>query len=49
MKTLWNRLTLECHRQPGDTEKMPWYAVPAALLFIAGWLAVQIILSDSGF
>jgi len=48
MKHIWNRLTLECYRQPGE-EPMPWYAVPAALLFIAGWLGADLILTAAGF
>lgn len=34
MKHFWSRITLECYRQPGDTEKAPWYAYPLAVLFI---------------
>lgn len=49
MKTLLRRISLECYRHPDDTEKMPWYAWPLALLFVAGWLGADLILSASRF
>lgn len=48
MKTLWHRITLQCYCHP-DEQPGPWYAWPLAALFVVGWLAAQIILSDGGY
>lgn len=49
MRHLWNRLTLECYRQPGDTDKAPWYAYPLTVLFIVGLYAFASIGEAVGF
>ncbi|NYT67936.1 hypothetical protein [Pusillimonas noertemannii] len=45
MKQLLSRITLECYRQPGDTDKAPWYAYPLTVLFVTGWLAADHLLT----
>jgi hypothetical protein len=44
MRHIWNRITLECYRQPGE-DPMPWYAVPLTILFLVGWLSADVILT----
>jgi len=43
MKTLWNRITLECYRQSGDDEKitLPRFLrglLVAAIIIATGWI-----------
>lgn len=49
MRTIWNRITLECYRQPGDEERAPWYAYPLALAFIVGAYALVQTLDAVGY
>jgi len=49
MKHLWHRISLECYRQPGDTEKAPWYAYPLIAVFVAGLYAFVQMADAAGF
>jgi len=49
MKRLWHRISLECHRQPGDTETAPWYAYPLTVVFIVGVYSFVQMADTAGF
>lgn len=48
MKHLWNRLTLECYRQPGE-EPAPWYAYPLTVLLVVAVFGFMQMADAVGF
>lgn len=49
IRIIWSRITLEAYRQPGDTEKMPWYAIPGCIAVVFGAYVVMELGRVTGF
>lgn len=48
MKHLWNRITLDCYRAPGD-KPAPWYAYPLTVVFVVCVYAFMQVGQAAGF
>lgn len=49
MKHLWHRINLECYRQPGDTSKAPWYAIPLTIVLLVSLYGFLQMADAAGF